>query len=256
VPVNTGEIGFAVMEPVINAEACGYLVFGPSGELLVDQSSEFFAPQSVEGIEACAEGDDAQCNAEFEVVQATTPNGTPIAGAVDVLIFDYNINATYSWDFGDEGTSNEPFPTYGYSTDGPYNLCLTVTDDAAGCSDTYCEVISVDSLGLLDGFLAGFLITVVNGGESGSTNGVGELNEAFAEAIVYPNPATDWLAISGLEPNLIWKASLLNLTGQAVREFNGTGTSPINVSGVIRGSYLLQITSENTKTKTLRVVID
>jgi len=116
VPVNTGEIGFAVMEPIINAEACGYLAFGPSGELLVDQSSEFVAPESVEGIVACAVGDDAQCNAEFQVAQATTPNGTPIAGAVDVIIFDYNINATYAWDFGDEGTSDEPFPIHAYNT--------------------------------------------------------------------------------------------------------------------------------------------
>ena len=256
VPVNTGEIGFAVMEPVINAEACGYLVFGPSGELLVDQSSEFIAPQSVEGIEACAEGDDAQCNATFDVSQATTPNGTPIAGAVNITIYDYNINASYAWDFGDEGTSDEPFTSWQYITDGPYNLCLTVTDDAAGCSDTYCEAISVDSLGLLDGFLAGFLITVINGGESGSTNAVGELNEFFAEAIVYPNPATDWLAISGLEPNLIWKASLVSLTGQAVREFSGTGVSQMNVAGIPSGLYLLQMIGENTAAKTLRVVID
>jgi uncharacterized surface protein with fasciclin (FAS1) repeats len=256
VPVNTGEIGFAVMEPVINAEACGYLVFGPSGELLVDQSSEFIAPQSVEGIEACAEGDDAQCNATFDVSQATTPNGTPIAGAVNITIYDYNINASYAWDFGDEGTSDEPFTSWQYITDGPYNLCLTVTDDAAGCSDTYCEAISVDSLGLLDGFLAGFLITVIDGGESGSTNAVGELNEFFAEAIVYPNPATDWLAISGLEPNLIWKASLVSLTGQAVREFSGTGVSQMNVAGIPSGLYLLQMIGENTAAKTLRVVID
>ena len=40
VPVNTGEIGFAVSEPLVSPEACGYLAFGPSGELLVDQSSE------------------------------------------------------------------------------------------------------------------------------------------------------------------------------------------------------------------------
>ena len=94
VPVNTGDIGFAVLQPLINAEACGYSVYGPSGELLVDQSSEFVVPESVEGITACAVGDDAQCNAEFQVAQATTPDGTPIAGAVDVIIFDYNINAT------------------------------------------------------------------------------------------------------------------------------------------------------------------
>ena len=254
VPVNTGDIGFAVLQPLINAEACGYLAFGPSGELLVDQSSEFVAPESVEGIVACDEGDDAQCNAEFEVVQATTPNGTPIAGAVDVLIFDYNINATYAWDFGDEGTSDEPFPNHAYNTDGPYTLCLTVTD--AGCSETYCEAISVDSLGLLDGFVDGFVVTVINGGESGSSNSVGDLNTNFSQAKVYPNPAADWLAISGCDPNLVWTASLVNLTGQVVKEFNGTGASSLNVSGVTSGLYQLQFTHENTTTKTFRVVIE
>lgn len=256
VPVNTGEIGFAVMEPIINAEACGYSAFGPSGELLVDQSSEFVAPESVEGIVACAVGDDAQCNAEFQVAQATTPNGTPIAGAVDVIIFDYNINATYAWDFGDEGTSDEPFPIHAYNTDGPYTLCLMVTDADAGCSELYCDTISVDSLGLLDGFVDGFVITVINGGESGSSNAVGDLNTNFSQAKVYPNPAADWLAISGCDPNLVWTASLVNLTGQVVKEFNGTGASSLNVSGVTSGLYQLQFTHENTTTKTFRVVIE
>lgn len=256
VPVNTGDIGFAVLQPLINAEACGYLAFGPSGELLVDQSSGFVAPESVEGIVACDEGDDAQCNAEFEVVQATTPNGTPIAGAVDVLIFDYNINATYAWDFGDEGTSDEPFPIHAYNTDGPYTLCLTVTDADAGCSETYCEAISVDSLGLLEGFVDGFVITVINGGESGSSNAVGDLGAHFSQAKVYPNPAADWLEISGCDPNLVWTASLVNLTGQVVKEFNGTGASSLNVSGVTSGLYQLQFTHENTRTKTFRVVIE
>lgn len=256
VPINTGEIGFAVTEPLINAEYCGYLVYGPSGELLVDQSSELEAPESVEGIEACAEGDDAQCNATFDVAQATTPNGTPIAGAVNITIYDYNINASYAWDFGDEGTSDEPFTSWQYMSDGPYNLCLTVTDDAAGCSDTYCESISVDSLGLLDGFVEGFIITVIDGGESGSVNAVSEFNDALIEARVYPNPAIEWLAISGLEPNVVWKANLMNLSGQAVREFKGTGDSQMNVSGIPSGLYLLKMIGENTAAKTLRVVID
>ena len=256
VPVNTGEIGFAVLQPLINAEACGYSVYGPSGELLVDQSSEFLAPESVEGIAACAVGDDAQCNAEFQVAQATTPNGTPIAGAVDVIIFDYNINATYAWDFGDEGTSDDPFPIHAYNTDGPYTLCLTVTDADAGCSETYCEAISVDSLGLLDGFVDGFVITVINGGESGSSNAVGELNAYFSQAKIYPNPAANWLAISGCDPNLVWTASLINLTGQVVKKYNGTGASSLDVSDITSGLYQLQFTHENSTTKTFRVVIE
>jgi hypothetical protein len=55
---------------------------------------------------------------------------------------------------------------------------------------------------------------------------------------------------------LIWKASLVSLTGQAVREFSGTGVSQMNVAGIPSGLYLLQMIGENTAAKTLRVVID
>ena len=255
VPVNTGAVGFAVAEPLINAEACGYLVYGPSGELLVDQSSELQAPQSVEGIEACAEGDDAQCNATFDVAQATTPNGTPIAGAVNITIYDYNINASYAWDFGDEGTSDDPFTSWQYISDGPYNLCLTVTDDAAGCSDTYCESISVDSLGLLDGFVEGFTITVIDGGESGSVNSMNEANRVFADATVYPNPTTDYFLVSGLEANTVWTGRLVDMSGSLVRDLNGTGSTRIELAGIKRGLYFLQLTSSATASTTLRVII-
>ena len=255
VPVNTGEIGFAVSEPLVSPEACGYLAFGPSGELLVDQSSEFIAPQSVEGIQACVEGDDALCNATFDVAQATTPNGTPIAGAVNITIYDYNINASYAWDFGDEGTSDEPFTSWQYISDGPYNLCLTVTDDAAGCSDTYCESISVDSLGLLDGFVEGFIINVIDGGESGSVNSVNEANMVFTDAIVYPNPTTDYFVVSGLEANTVWTGRLVDISGSLVRDLNGTGSTRVELAGIQRGLYFLQLTSNATASTTLRLVI-
>ncbi len=255
VPVNTGGIGFAVTEPVIYADACGYLVYGPNGELLVDQSSEFEAPQSVEGIAACAEGDDAQCNAEFELSQEISASGDSIPGAVNITIYDYNINASYAWDFGDEGTSNEPFTSWQYITDGPYTLCLTVTDDAAGCSDSYCESISVDSLGMLGGFLSGFTITVLNGGESGSVNSVNEANTVLADAIIYPNPATDYFMVSGLEANAVWKGRLVDISGSLVREINGSGCTPVELSGMQSGLYFLQLTSNATASKTLRVVI-
>ena len=51
-------------------------------------------------------------------------------------------------------------------------------------------------------------------------------------------------------------ASLINLTGQVVKEFNGTGASSLNVSGVTSGLYQLQFTHENATTKTFRVVIE
>lgn len=255
VPVNAGELDFAVSEPMYYADLCGYIVQGPGGELLVDESSPYIAPQSVEGIVACDEGDDSQCNATFDVDQATTVGGIPIAGSVDITIYDYNINATYAWDFGDEGTSDDPFASWTYNTDGPYNLCLTVTDDAAGCSDTYCQAISVDSLGLLNGFLSGFTINVIDGGESGSINSVNEANLTFADATVYPNPAQDWFMINGVESNTIWTGRLFDVAGNAVRDFNGTGSTLVDVSNLPRGLYLMQLSTNTAASKPVRVVI-
>lgn len=256
VPVNSGELGFAVTPPQQYADLCGYIVRNPAGEVIVNQNLPLVAPESVTGVTACEASEGGICNAEFDVEQATTPNGTPIAGAVNVVIYDYNPSASYAWDFGDEsGSSDEPFPTYTYNTDGPYTLCLTVADDAAGCSDTFCQAISVDSLGLLEGFVEGFVITVIDGGEGGTVNAVAELNALFSEANVYPVPAHDWLMLDGIEPNVFWNARLMNITGTAVREFSGTGMTQLSLTGVTPGLYLLQVSGEMTTSKTLRLIV-
>ena len=256
VPVNSGELGFAVTPPQQYADLCGYIVRNPAGEVIVNQNLPLVAPESVTGVTACEASEGGICNAEFDVEQATTPNGTPIAGAVNVVIYDYNPSASYAWDFGDEGgSSDEPFPTYTYNTDGPYTLCLTVTDDAAGCSDTFCQAISVDSLGLLEGFVEGFVITVIDGGEGGTVNAVGELNALLSEASVYPVPAHDWLMLDGIEPNVFWNARLMNITGTAVREFSGTGVTQLSLTGVTPGLYLLQVSGEMATSKTLRLIV-
>jgi len=48
---------------------------------------------------------------------------------------------SYSWDFGDGNTSTQNSPSHTYSTNGTYQVCLTITN---GCgSDTYCESVTV-----------------------------------------------------------------------------------------------------------------
>ena len=50
---------------------------------------------------------------------------------------------SWSWDFGDGNTSNSQNPTYTYSADGTYYVCLTVN---SGCAtDVFCDSISVAS---------------------------------------------------------------------------------------------------------------
>lgn len=62
---------------------------------------------------------------------------TPLNACVDepVLFQNLTTNAlTYSWDFGDGGTSSDPNPTYPYITPGIYTVTLVASNN--GCKDT------------------------------------------------------------------------------------------------------------------------
>lgn len=51
---------------------------------------------------------------------------------------------TWSWDFGDGGSSSQQNPIYGYLADGTYSVTLTVTDDD-GASDSTSQNVIIDS---------------------------------------------------------------------------------------------------------------
>ena len=75
--------------------------------------------------------------------------GSPTVGVapLDVTFADLSTNSptSWSWDFGDTGTSTTQNPTHAYSTPGVYTVALQATN--AGGSDTktrtsYITVIS------------------------------------------------------------------------------------------------------------------
>ena len=50
---------------------------------------------------------------------------------------------SYTWTFGDGGTSKEMDPKHTYAKYGDYNVCLQVTD-SAGCSNQFCQFVSAE----------------------------------------------------------------------------------------------------------------
>lgn len=69
---------------------------------------------------------------EQTVAFTTTTAGSPVA--------------TWSWDFGDGGTSTEASPTYTYNMDGTYEICATiVTTDS--CTATGCDIVNIGNVG-------------------------------------------------------------------------------------------------------------
>lgn len=53
-------------------------------------------------------------------------------------------NITYSWDFGDGNTSTEAYPLHTYATSDTYQVCLTISDQTASFTDSWCWDVIVE----------------------------------------------------------------------------------------------------------------
>ena len=158
------------------------------------------------------------CQANFWVIQAYTVDSLnpqdstgyqPIPNEVWVWNLSTGGNGNYQfiWDFGDGTSSTEAFPTHVYGSDGPWNLCLTMT--SGNCTDTYCDSVSVDADGILNELVigggndhvgvhassgeraGGFTLNVIQQIPTGITE-----IPAFTDLKVWPNPVNDALNIS------------------------------------------------------------
>ena len=199
------------------------------------------------------------CVADFTVVQAYNENEV-IPFELFVFIWGYDESNTYSWDFGDEGTSSDPFPSWTYGGSGPYNLCLTVSNEEENCVSTSCQMLEIDSLGWINGFMDGFSITIMNG-EEGVVNGIDEQPANELGFNVVPNPVVN--GSFGLN----WEASstglvditMLSMDGsvvvQTTRNRGETNNAhSINVAHLAPGLYLCQV-RQNGSIRTEKVVI-
>jgi len=79
-------------------------------------------------------------------------------------------------------------------------------------------------------------------------------NDAFSTVSVYPNPATDNIAIKGLTEDAT--VVIYDLNGSAVKTIDlGVGTSTVSVSDLLEGSYILKATTATgTFTKKIAVL--
>ena len=199
------------------------------------------------------------CVADFTVVQAYNENDV-IPFELFVFIWGYEESNTYSWDFGDEGSSSDPFPSWTYGGSGPYNLCLTVSNDEEDCVSTSCQMLEIDSLGWINGFLAGFSITIMNG-EDGVVNGIDEQSVDELDFNIAPNPVVNgsfglnWETSSAGLVNI----TMLSMDGSVVVQTTrnrgeAENAQSINVEHLAPGLYLCQI-RQNGFIRTEKVVI-
>jgi len=215
------------------------------------------------------------CSASFWAMQAmefdslNNPNGggSPIPYEVWVWNLSSGSGAmTYSWDFGDGSTSALAYPSHTYSGNGPYLLCLTIAD-AAGCTSVYCDSISMDGNGILQGMLVegnadgsasrqdGFTINVQNPMILAVSDA-----SMISNAALWPNPTTGELnlALVSLTDGAV-DITINDVSGRVV-QFDrrtasmGRSQHSINTDALPAGLYTLRAADRNGKAISLRFV--
>lgn len=204
-------------------------------------------------------GPPAPCHASFWPVQAYDSTATGGVVPIPNLVWVWNLSSggsgTYQflWEFGDGSSSTEAYPTHEYSGPGPWLLCLTLTDDQ-GCTDTYCDSVSVDDNGLLNQ-----LQFIPNGPDQPMRSGGFTLNvrHGLATGIAtpaplemertWPNPVTDELNISfGSRGSAELELTVSDAMGRTVlreRQHANAGENLVrlNTTTLEPGLYLLRL---------------
>ena len=198
------------------------------------------------------------CEAEFFVMQAyewVDIPGNPNGGGGEPIpneLWVWNLssggtgNFQFTWSFGDGTSSTEAFPTHTYAS-GEYELCLTILDNA-GCTDEFCDMVSVDGDGILNGLTGGtgnrnaFTIRVMDP----LTTGVIE-EPVFTDLTTWPNPVDNELNIT-LNSQLRGTArvTITDLSGRMVMDGNrmvnnGLNRMSVPVTDLNAGLYLVRI---------------
>lgn len=152
----------------------------------------------------------------------------------------------YFWSFGDGSSSTAQYPTHQYASFGLYNLCLTITDSATGCSSTHCDSIGLDSNGNLLK-MGAFGITVVGEKALLSAPKV----DAIQGVSVYPNPTGGRFTIelNALQSDDL-EITVLSSMGQVVststqRVNAGVNTLQMDLSNNTTGIYFVTMRAGN-----------
>ncbi|MDG1381294.1 MAG: PKD domain-containing protein [Flavobacteriales bacterium] len=228
--------------------------------------------------EACAEimawidaggwESETPCDINFDIMQAWEANGDLIPNELWIWIYDYDSEYTYTFDFGDESpVTSEPNPTHTYSGNGPYLLTVTVSSVEDDCSATFYDTLSVDTDGMINGFMSGFTVNVMGAGDVVNSIEAPEWTDTFE---VYPNPVESGrgqLMLRGIDGfrhfdsnqgNVRFKAELSTLTGERlILDTSGdvqNGRLRIPLGDIAPGLYLLLLENQGVGA-TRKVVI-
>lgn len=210
----TSRVMHRINNPNIRGEGCDmeqHSVFLPTsyGRGIPNFPNYRLGP--LDGSEADTLGIDNHPIAKFRYVQDTTNDLQ-----IEFVDLSYFRPEEYSWDFGDGDSSSDQNPTYTFSGNGVYEICLTVSNENS--SNTSCRTIMLGTTAVGDEFLQ-------------------------ADISLFPNPVQDDLILSfhdyiPMEGVLV----LYGTQGRKIAKYDiQSGMNRVNMSGLQTGIYLYQV---------------
>lgn len=195
----------------------------------------------------------------FQTIVVTGVISSPTCNAGYTMYLDSNTNniivvnsstgsnLDYFWSFGDGNTSTQAYPSYTYTTPGPFYLCLTVTDSVNSCSSTYCDSIGSNGIVLKQ---TGFTINI----QSPIATSIDEATKnIISNWSIYPNPFKENVTIEFvLNDNSAVEIFATDLVGNTVdvisneMMYSGINNVKWNANKLSNGIYLVTIKTENS----------
>ncbi len=198
------------------------------------------------------------CTAGFIIM----PGGSNAAGLLSIVNTSQGSNLLYTWSFGNGFVSNNPLPFTTITNAGVYAICVSIQDTVSGCSDTFCDTITVDSLGNISRSSWNGNIGIYVSGSPQPNAMVGSiaLDEATAELSIAPNPSNGNINLNASWAQGTANIQVIDISGKLVyssmvNTARGQRSVALNMQDLANGSYLVKVISNN-KVETAKLVIN
>jgi len=163
---------------------------------------------------------------------------------------------TYQWSWGDSlnSTSTGAYPSFSYSSPGNYTICVTITDTASGCTETYCD--SSTYISRAQSQMIQVNVVPANSPLITSSPYSPPAPQGGSSVRCYPNPAKDVLYVEvgaacycGLDPQ--FQIKITDLLGNEIHcNFkpvgSSSGKSPLSgdLEGLSVGIYFVKVNND------------
>jgi PKD repeat protein len=198
------------------------------------------------------------CSAGFMILT----NQVNSAGLINIINTSQGNNLFYTWSFGNGFISNNPLPFTTINNPGVYEICVNILDTINNCSDTFCDTITIDSLGnVYRAAMSGNVGILVSGApQPNALLSVVESEKEMTDITIVPNPTNgifslnaDWMQGAAI-------IEIIDITGkliqtQTINTTKGQKSVLLALQDVADGSYLVRVVS-NQRVQTVKLLVN